>query len=65
VVSEGEGGMTEPFEHQMELIRIIANKAAYSGDKTIRINLTIFLGILSRAEAWTKIQKEKDGGIYG
>ena len=54
--------MIDSFSSQMQLVRILANKAAYSGQKNIRVDLTLFLGILSRAEAWTREQKEKENG---
>lgn len=50
----------DEFEHQMELIRILANKAAYSGDSFVKVKTTPFLGILSRAEAWSRAQKEQE-----
>lgn len=49
--------MSDEFENAMKVLREKANKEAYNGQASMRVPLSMLLGILGRAEEWPELAR--------
>lgn len=49
--------MSNEFENAMKVLREKANVAAYDGQASMRVPLSMLLGILGRAEEWPELTR--------